>query len=330
MNRAAVPSRQRGASTVEFIAVGFALLLAGLCVIQYALLFSARNTINYAAFEAARAGAYAHADVNAIVDRFATALAPLYGGGRNEQELAQSVARARADLLAHAQVTLLNPTRESFDDWASAELTDSVGQGARTIQNTGIGMRPDAAEIKPSSGQNLYDANVLRFSIVYGYEPSVPIASTLFLSAYRIAGSGLSPIGSATAAAGEVTPAYAQQLAAQGRIPVLVEVTMRMESEPIESAATISNPANGQVAGGDAAQLPPAITPPPPATLADAGPAKLLDGGSGGGQGGHGFSCLPGDTACLPPGCRAGDPSCDPMCTRACCSGAAGLAAAGS
>lgn len=307
--------RQRGASMVEFVVVALVILMAGLSLLQYGLLFSAKNTLNYAAFEAARAGAYDHADPETIQQRFAIAAAPLYGGGLDAAELAESIARAQADIAANAQITLINPIKESYDDWASDALTESVGEGARTIQNLGLAIRDDAGEVKPLSGQNLYDANVLKLSIVYGYELGVPIASQMFLAAYQLLSSA-PPVANAGASGGGSSDPFVQALVAQGRIPVRVDATMRMESEPIESSATQSNPATGQANPGGGSSTPPDWNPPGDGPPAGTRPFPVDPGDLGGGFGG---ACLPGDSYCLPPGCSRGDPACDPVCDIACC-----------
>src|SRR5690606_11855851 len=55
------PSSQRGATLVEFVIAGPLVLFILLVLMQYALLFHARSQLNYATFEAARAGTVANA-----------------------------------------------------------------------------------------------------------------------------------------------------------------------------------------------------------------------------------------------------------------------------
>src|SRR6218665_3139590 len=91
MNRPSTPAsvapRQRGSAMVEFVVVGPIITLFGLAILQYGLLFFSRNQINQASFMAARAGTMAHAKLSDIRETYLSAMVPLYGGGRNSDEL---------------------------------------------------------------------------------------------------------------------------------------------------------------------------------------------------------------------------------------------------
>ncbi|MCW7540696.1 pilus assembly protein [Aquabacterium sp. A7-Y] len=310
----------RGVSMIELAFGTLALVTIGLAVVQYGMLYFAKNNVNYAAFEAARAGAMAHAQVHDIRQRFARALVGLYGGGTNPAEIAQSYARAAADLEANAQLEILNPVRESFE-WNDPKLQATLGEkfpkvrGAtpRVIPNTALHLREGAEAVRPASSQNLYDANLLKLRITYGYEPRIPIANKLLLGAWSAA-SGFRP----------PDDPYQQALLARGRIPVVTHATVRMESEPVENVAMVSRsggPSDGGGGGGG--------TPPPGG--GDPEPGDPGGGGEGPDPCVGGVCepppslCLPGDARCLPPGCRRGDPSCDPVCRVSCCPGTPGV-----
>ena len=65
---------------VEMLVVLPVLLLVGMLVVQYVLIFQARNALDYALNEAARQGAIDHASEAAVVGGLAAGLAPwLYG-----------------------------------------------------------------------------------------------------------------------------------------------------------------------------------------------------------------------------------------------------------
>ena len=89
------PRRQRGSAMVEFVVVGPIITLLGMAVLQYGMLFFAKNQINHAAFMAARAGSMGNANLNLAKDAYIRALIPLYGGGTNTAELARAACRAR-------------------------------------------------------------------------------------------------------------------------------------------------------------------------------------------------------------------------------------------
>ena len=74
------PSRRRatGASMVEFIIVLPILLLLCLGILQFGLLYQAKSTLDYAALQAARAGALNNGKSAAMRTGLARGLAPLY------------------------------------------------------------------------------------------------------------------------------------------------------------------------------------------------------------------------------------------------------------
>lgn len=232
--------KQTGASTVEFVAVAPALLLIGLGIVHYGLLFFARNNIDYAAFEAARAGAVANADLAAVETAYKKALIPLYGGGRTQQELQDSYARVKNDLTSETlKIELLNPTKESFDDWNAKALQDDkdVGNGKRVIpvlmQNypqalANWQMTRDPKSIGPTSGQTLSDASLIKVRIIHGYKPQVPIIGKMvaYLAGYN------------------EQDTFKKQLYDAGRIPIVSHVTMQMQSNAIEST-NVSSPGMG-------------------------------------------------------------------------------------
>lgn len=237
---------QRGASLVEFVVVAPTLLMMILGVIQSGMVFHAKSNINYATFEAARAGSVGHGQVSVIREAFTRAMVGYYGGGRNAAELATATQRAVADITPTTmQVELLSPTKESFDDYASPQLADKLNVNTRVIPNSNLNALQCPYD-KPScnhnpqtnaSGQTLSDANILRIKITYGIPPAkqIPLAGRLYVMALR----GLSGLGLAAD-----TDPFKQALLEQGRIPVVVHTTMRMQSHPYENG-NVSSPGPG-------------------------------------------------------------------------------------
>ena len=232
--------RQAGASMTEFIVVAPALLLIGLGIVHYGLLFFAKNNINYAAFEAARAGAMANANIDTVVTAYKKALIPLYGGGTTQQELEDAYGRVKDDLTSDTlKVELLNPTKESFDDWNAKGLQDDkdVGNGKRVIpvlmQNfpkalENLQMTRDPKSIGPASGQTLSDASLIKVRIIHGYKPQVPLIGKMlaYLGGYNEQDS------------------FKKKLYDAGRIPLVTHVTLQMQSNAIEST-NVSSPGKG-------------------------------------------------------------------------------------
>ncbi|MES2207471.1 MAG: TadE family protein [Pseudomonadota bacterium] len=208
-----------------------------LAILQYALLFFAKNQMHHAAFMAARAGSMQNADVQAITSTYAQALIPLYGGGRNNQELAKSFANVQKDILGDAntpaslKIERLNPTKESFDDWSDATLQAKLKLGKSRVIPFASQAFKDAGNIKAHSGQNIFDANILKIKIIHGFTPQVPLMKTLYTVFLKWLDTGTDP--------------FQTQLINSGRIPIISSVSIHMQSNAIESGALNSNPGMG-------------------------------------------------------------------------------------
>ncbi|WEN42642.1 hypothetical protein CKCBHOJB_02241 [Thauera sp. GDN1] len=235
------PRAQRGATLVEFVVAGPLALFILLVLMQYALLFHARSQLNYAAFEAARAGTVANARLPAIRAAFDRAMTGYHGGGTTTAELAAARSRALAEA-PFARIEILSPTRESFDDYHSPALAARMGLSARVIPNTNLahldcpvdrsGCARDPAG--NASGQTLQDANLLKLRITYGIPVArqIPLAGPFMARALAV----LDPNDG---------DAFRAGLVAAGRIPVVTHTVMRMQSPAIEAGnASLPGPGN--------------------------------------------------------------------------------------
>ncbi|HRP26445.1 TadE family protein [Thauera sp.] len=253
MSCAPIPRRQRsrgvlqrGAGLVEFVVIAPTLLAMTLAMLQTGLAFHARSSLTYASFEAARAGTLSHANPVAMRDAFARAMTPYYGGGRDAAELARAAATAQADLSQALRIEILSPSRESFADYHSPAAARQLGATARVIPSANLGYlncpadRPDcnADSASNRSGQSLADANLLKLRITWGLPPAkqVPMAGRFFTWAVRT----LDPAH---------PDVFRRSLLQAGRIPLVTQVTLRMQSDAVENAAVLSMPRNGN---GDA------------------------------------------------------------------------------
>ena len=233
---------QHGATLVEFAIVVPTLLFMLLILIQYGLMYHAKSQVNYAAFEAARAGATANANATDIRVAFNRAMTGYYGGGTTTTELATSFAKSVADSALAAHIEILSPTRESFDDYNSPRLATKLGAG-RVIPNANVAFISCPVDVpgcnanpaSNTSGQTLLDANLLKLRITYGIPKAkqIPLAGAFM-----------------TWALGKLSPAdtdvFRAGLVVAGRIPVVTHTVMRMQSPAIEgSNASSPGPGNG-------------------------------------------------------------------------------------
>jgi len=264
-----IKHRNAGATLVEFVIIVPVLLFSLLGIMQAGLVFHAKSNVNYAAFEAARAGSMRNAQLRAIRTAFATAMTGFYGGGRNAGEIATSRARAFADVtLASAQIELLSPSAQSFTDYASPRLSKKYSEKynatVNVIPNSNLSVITCPTDNKGcnsnptsnASGQTLSDANILKLRITYGIPQrmQMPLVGRLYVMVLR----GLRGVR------GEVYPllglddpnrapiaqdTFIQGLLAQNRIPIVVHTTMRMQSDAIQNGNADGGPGNNGLPG---------------------------------------------------------------------------------
>lgn len=301
------PVSQVGATLVEFVVVVPTVLFLLMNLIQYGLLYHTKSQLNYATFEAARAGTTQNANPAAIRTAFTRAMTGYHGGGTTSSQLAASYAKAAAEN-PYVRIEILSPTKESFDDYASPGLQSKLKISSRIIPNTNLAFIKCPMDVpgcnndpkSNQSGQTLADANLLKLRITYGIPENkqIPLAGRFMNWALGILNSG-------------DTDAFRQGLVAAKRIPVVTHTVMRMQSPAYENAnASIPGPGNegepedpGPGPGPGGGELPKCpVT--DPACTSEPQPA-----------------CDPATdpNGCRPPGCAQGDASCDPGCGKNYC-----------
>jgi hypothetical protein len=179
-------------------------------IIQFALIYEAKATLNHAALLAARAGAVDHAQPPAITRGLARGLVPLYSPDRTYVGYASTLGRVTTDIATDARVRILNPTQEAF-----ADFSEEV-EGVREIPNDRLHTR--STTVGPQSGLNIQDANLLRVQVTYGYELKVPLVNW-FISRTLLAFRGARGYD-----------AFEQQLLRRTRLPIIATATVRMHT----------------------------------------------------------------------------------------------------
>lgn len=234
--------RQLGSAMVEFVLIAPVMTLVGTGVLQYSLLFNAKNLVNHASFMAVRAGSMDHATLSTVEATYTRALIPLYGGGRDSAQLAESYVKVLADTAGNAKIEMINPTKESFDDYHDDDL--KAKYGVRAIPNGGQFYK-NANAIGSASGQSIQDANILKLQITHGYLPKIPFAGPALQYMMKLTDDG--------------SDTYKTALYNKGRIPVVINVTVQMQSDPFEPA----NPVSVVGMGSNGAPTAPVVTPTP-------------------------------------------------------------------
>jgi hypothetical protein len=235
--------RLRGASTVEAVIVLPIFLFLILAVMQAALVFYAKSSVNYATFEAARAGTTHGASVASINAAFQKGMLPYYGGGTTPTELVDTVAKVAADLgTAIVRIEILSPTQESFQDYGSPALQAQMKSDVPVIPNSGLDELTcprDVPDCKSdpktnASGQTLLDANLLKLRVTYGISPDkqMPLVGKFYTWALDELQAG-------------ADDAFKEALIKAGRIPIVTSTVMRMQSDIVRNDAMISSPGPG-------------------------------------------------------------------------------------
>jgi len=209
---------------VEFVSAVPALLFLGLGSIQTGLIYHGKATLNYATFEAARAGAVNHAQVQTMKNELGYRLAPLYGGDGTAEKAAAAIAKSIVSVNQPLQtkIDILSPTVEAFDDWGYV----STVSGSRAIPNSHLRSRhAQRAKLGSKSGLNLHDANLLKIKVTHGVHLRVPLVGPAIAKALRI-----------------VDPANAHYYALN-QLPITSVATVRMQSEAWETKAVVSTSA---------------------------------------------------------------------------------------
>lgn len=299
-------ARQAGATLVEFVVVTPTLLFMLLAIIDYGMLFHAKSQVNYATYEAARAGSVSNADPIAIRAAFLRAMTGYYGGGTTTAQLAKSYAKAVADS-PNVQIEILSPTKESFDDYNSPALAAKLKIKSRVIPNSNLAFIKCPIDVPGcksdpktnASGQTLADANLLKIRITYGIPESKQIPFVRRFMSFI-----LDKLNATD------TDLFRQYLIKNKRTPIVAHTIIRMQSPAYESG-NASNPGPGN--DGDPVDPDPGPgndpgddEPPCPANDPECDSEPPCDSSSD-------------PNGCLPPGCKVGDVRCDPGCGKNYC-----------
>ncbi len=178
-----VPARKRhtsGASMVEFIIVLPILLLLCLGILQFGLLYQAKSTLDYAALQAARAGALNNGKSASMKAGLARGLTPLYARTSSLAGQQQALLASNLDLMKPGayQIDVINPTSAAMQDFG--RTGEYAGANVQQIPNDTLMFRNTS--VGSSSGLTIQDANLLKIRVTYCYEMYVPFANRTIFS----------------------------------------------------------------------------------------------------------------------------------------------------
>ncbi len=170
--------KQHGQAMVEFLIVIPLLLLILLGTLQIALIYQAKITLNYAAFEAARAGSLNNAREFAMYNALSRVMGSVYTHEDSLDSYKQGRDRVRNAIENDfVRIDMINPAAGSFSDFGH------TAGGKRYIPNDNLIYR--GAGVGSDSGQTIQDANLLKIQVYYCYELVVPFVNRIIWSMMR-------------------------------------------------------------------------------------------------------------------------------------------------
>jgi len=227
---------------VETIVVLVVTLLLIMGSIQFALMYTAKSTLNYATFEATRAGALNYADKNAVEFALAMNLSPIntsIKSGDGMFDKINEVKRERNKMLSEIHdgefvcIERINPPNSAFADHGVADPTGHF-RGQLLIPNDHLKYRN--SKVKGASQLSLQDANLLKLRVTYCHPMIVPVVSTVIK---RLMGVEVDP----DPIEGWVKPSlgsFQKNCYTKGRMPIVSQAIVRMQT-PVKNDAYASS-----------------------------------------------------------------------------------------
>ena len=154
---AANTQRQRGQAMTEYLIILPTLLLLVLGVIQFALIYQAKASLNYATFMGARQGALKNANKTSIMDGVAGGMTPFFtrastAPALNDMAKARMIAAIEIFNPNTAKVEIISPTLEAFKEFTAESETDNIPNDNLMYRKSG--------DLK--DGMSIQDANLVK------------------------------------------------------------------------------------------------------------------------------------------------------------------------
>lgn len=218
---------QSGATMVELLVLAFPLVMLGTASLETARWLFARHNVDYALYEALRAGTVNGGQFAAVGEALQQGLLPLRGGGSDasQRQFTQGLARRQAQAFASRfelpvlRMQQLNPTPASFDDFA----TDTDAFGARRIRNSYQALQHAEQPLGKRSGQTIFEANQLRLRLTYLHRVITPGVGALIRWAAQQWPSA--------------DPFIAHAMQTTGSLAIVADLRLPMQSDPVEASS---------------------------------------------------------------------------------------------
>jgi hypothetical protein len=169
--------RSSGQAMVELLIIFPTLLMLILGAFQFALIYQAKSTLNYATFMAARQGALKNGKMTSIKDGLAGGMTPLFATEKDDYGnffKARVIAAVEVFNPLNTKIDILSPTAAAYD----AHKADS--ESGTEIPNDNLMYRPTTVK----GGLSVQDANLLTIQVTYCTRLIVPFVNRVIYSLY--------------------------------------------------------------------------------------------------------------------------------------------------
>ncbi|WP_137971470.1 TadE family protein [Pseudomonas sp. F(2018)] len=222
------PRNQHGQALVEYVIVLPVLVMLIFGTIQAAFIYSAKNTLNFATFQAARLGAVNSAKYDDIRRGLIRGMTPMFVHHNTDESKDLANIEAGAEVDNFMLVTRISPNLGDFSAYGEFDADESD----YAIPNDNLMYRP---------GTGIQDANLLKIRVQYCLKLVVPIVDRLLSAASSFNSSGTE--GSFSEASRAAVDNYADICQAGRRgIVITSEAMVRMQSPAL---------ADGDACGSD-------------------------------------------------------------------------------
>ncbi len=175
-----VHRNKQGQAMIEFLVVIPVLILLIFGAIQIGLIYSAKTTLNYATFQAARLAAVNNASYSSMRRGLIRGLAPLYTSSSTlttirtdiDEGISSSSGQrdAQSEVDSFTRIIRISPTSNHFK---TAAFGVANSNGIYEIPNDNLMYRPETQQ----DGVSIQDANLLKIEVQYCYKLMVPLVN---------------------------------------------------------------------------------------------------------------------------------------------------------
>ena len=229
----------RAQAMVEYIIIFPVVLMLLFGALQFALIYQAKTTLNYATFEAVRAAAVNNGRRDAVNEAFARGMSPLYTHKAEGLDAPAAVHEARNKVLAEVnsgEFVCMERISPGAKEFSSYSVPQRELNNADAIPVDNLVYRSDI----PTGGSplSIHDASLFKLKVTYCYPLYVPFLNRI------IPGWFTGGTGRDTGAGQEITyvkhdldiGAFKDNCIANQRIPIISSAIMRMHSPVVNDA----------------------------------------------------------------------------------------------